>query len=173
MKITSLSIRRNPTNINVQKLKTQNELTNVYLKEQTEYIQNQINKNRDLAEDRQSRIAWQTVNKLSWGKSTARAKLKATSQGEQIHLWKHFENLLAKPLKVTDEPITKIISNQLDMKLRHYIQEELNSVLKKKLKTGKQRGLMKYLQKYGRARNLTTYCNTIIPGTQEGQGNPY
>ena len=63
LKITSQCIRRNPTNINSQKLKkAQNELTNIYLKEQTEYIQNQINKIRDSVEDRQSRIAWQTFN---------------------------------------------------------------------------------------------------------------
>ena len=49
---------RNPTNINILKLeKAQNELTNIYLKEETEYIQYQINKIRDLVEDRQSRIA--------------------------------------------------------------------------------------------------------------------
>ena len=37
--------RRNPTNINTLKLKkAQNELSNIYLKEQTEYIQNQIDK---------------------------------------------------------------------------------------------------------------------------------
>ena len=63
MKTTSLCNWRNPTNINAQKLKkAQNELTNAYLKEQTEYIQNQINKIRDSVEDKQSRIAWQTVN---------------------------------------------------------------------------------------------------------------
>ena len=82
VKTTSLCYRRNSTNINAQKLKKQNELTNVYLKEQTDYIQNQINKIRDLVEDRQSRIAWQTVNKVSRRKSTARAKLKAASQEE-------------------------------------------------------------------------------------------
>ena len=56
-----------------------NELVNIYLKEQTEYIQNQIDKIRDSIEDRQSRIAWQSVNEVSWRKSTAKAKLKATS----------------------------------------------------------------------------------------------
>ena len=45
VKITSLRNRWNPTNINTQKLKkAQNELTNVNLKEQIEYIQNQKNK---------------------------------------------------------------------------------------------------------------------------------
>ena len=71
---------RNPTNINVQK--AQNELTNVYLKEQTEYIQNQIKKIRDSVEDKQSRIARQTVNEMSRKKSTVRGKLKAASQEE-------------------------------------------------------------------------------------------
>ena len=55
-KITSLSNKRNPANINAQKLKkAQNEQTNVYLKEK--YIQNQINKIRNSVEDRSSRRA--------------------------------------------------------------------------------------------------------------------
>ena len=60
-------------------------------------------------------------------KSTARAKLNATSQEKQYNLWKqHSENLLGKPPKVMDEPITKIISNHLNIKLGHFTQEELN-----------------------------------------------
>ena len=54
--------------------------------EQTEYIQNQIDKIRDSVEDGQSRIARQTVNKESRRKSTAKAKLKATNQQERIKL---------------------------------------------------------------------------------------
>ena len=61
-----------------------------------------------------------------------KAKLKATIQEEQMHLWKqHFKNLLRKLLKITHEPIMKIISNQLDIKLGKFTQEELNSVLRK------------------------------------------
>ena len=133
MKTASICNRRNPTNINALKLKkAQNELANVYLKEQTEYIQNQVNKIRDSVEDKQSRITWQTVNEVSKRKSTAKAKLKATSQEERIHLWKqHFENLPGKPPRVTHEPIKKIISNQLDIKLEQFMQEELDSVLRK------------------------------------------
>ena len=41
-----------------------------------------MNKIRDSVEDRQSRIAWQMVNEVSRRKSTAKAKLKATSQEE-------------------------------------------------------------------------------------------
>ena len=93
-------------------------------------MQNQINKIRDSVEDRESRIAWQTVNEVSWRKGNVKAKLKATSQEERIQLWKHdFENLLEKPPKVTHETITKIISYQLDIKLGQFTQDELESVL--------------------------------------------
>ena len=133
VKTASKCNRNNPTNTNALKLKkAQNEIANMYLKEQTEYIQNQINKIRDSVENRQSRIAWQTVNKVSRKKSTAKAKLKATSQEEQIQLWKeHFKNLLGNPLKVTHEPIKRIIGEQLDIKLGQFMQEELDSVLRK------------------------------------------
>ena len=137
--------------------KQKNELANIYLKEQTEFIPNQINNISDSVKDRQSTIAWQTVNGVSRRKSTAKDKLKATSKQEWIHLWKqHFENLLSKPQKIFHEPITKFISNQLNIKLGQFTLEELNSVLRKN-KLGKQQGLMKYSQKYGRPGNLTAY----------------
>ena len=157
MKTASKWNKKNPTNTNALKLKkAQNELANIYQKEQTGYIQNQIDKIRDSVEDRQSRIAWQTVIEVSRRKSTTKAKLKATSQQEQIHLWKqHFENLLENPPKSTHEPITKIISKQLDIKLGLFSQE---------LKIEKQQGSMKYPQKYGKPGNSTTYCsNTVMP----------
>ena len=112
MKTASKSYRKNPTNTNARKLKkVQYQLTGIYPNEQTEYIQNQIDKIRDSVEDRQSRIAWQTINKVSRRKSTAKEKLRATNQQERIKLWKqHFENLLRNPQKVTHEPITRIIS---------------------------------------------------------------
>ena len=59
VKTASKSYRKNPTNIYAWKLKTaQYQLAGIYIKEQTEYIQNQIDKIRDSVEDRQSRIAW-------------------------------------------------------------------------------------------------------------------
>ena len=83
-------------------------------------------------EDRQSRIAWQTINEVSRRKSKAKAKLKATNQQEGIKLWKqHFENLQGNPPKVIHEPITRIISKQLDIKLGPFTQEVLDSVLRK------------------------------------------
>ena len=83
MKTASKCNRKNPTNTNAQKLKkAQNELASIYLKEQREYIQNQIDKIRDSVEDRQSRIVWQMINEVSRRKSTAKAKVKATNQQE-------------------------------------------------------------------------------------------
>ena len=89
---------------------------------------------------------------MSRRKSTARAKLKAASQ-ERIHLWKqHFENLLGKPPKVTDDPFTKIICNQLDIKLGQFTLEELE--IKNR----------KAAEKYRRQGNLTRYCSdTVTP----------
>ena len=164
VKTTTKCDRRNPSNINALKLKkAQNKFVNIYKKEQTEYIQNQINKIRDSVEDRQSRIAWQTVNEVSRRKSTAKANLNATSQEEGIHPWKqHFENLLGNPPKVTHETTTRIINEQFDIKLGQFTQE-LDSVLKK-LKIEKHQGLMKYPQKYERLGNSTTYCSdTVMP----------
>ena len=48
VKTVSKCYKKNPTNTNALKLKmAQNELANIYLKEQTEYIQNQIDKIKD------------------------------------------------------------------------------------------------------------------------------
>ena len=91
-----------------------------------------MDKIRDSVEDRQSRIAWQTINEVSRRKSTTKAKLKATNQQERIKQWKqHFENLLGNPPKVTHAPITRIISKPLGIKLGPFTQEELDSVLRK------------------------------------------
>ena len=142
MKTASKNYRKKPTNTNARKLKTaQYQLAGIYIKELTEYIQNQIDNFRDSVEDRQSWIAWQTKNEMSRRKSTAKAKLKAANQLERIKLWKqHFENLLGNPPKVTHEPITRIISKQLDIKLGPFTQEELDSVLRK-IKNRKAAGL--------------------------------
>ena len=121
--------------------KAQNEFPNIYLKEQTEYIQNQIDKTGDSAEDRQSRIARQKINEVSRRKSTTKAKLKAINQQERIKLWKqHFKNLQGNPSKVIQESITRIISKQLGIKLGPFTQEELDSVLRK-IKNKKAAGL--------------------------------
>ena len=158
--------RKNPTNTNALKLKTaQYQLAGIYIKEQTEYIQNQIDKIRDSVEDRQSRIAWQTINEVSRRKNTAKAKLKAANQQERIKLWKqHFENLLGNPPKITHEPITRIISKQLDIKLGPFTQEELDSVLRK-IKNRKAAGLDEIPPEVWKTRQfddiLLCHCNAV------------
>ena len=94
------------------------------------------------------------ANQVSRRKSTAKAKLKATSQEERIHLWKqHFDNLLGNSLKVTDKPITKIISNQLDIKLGQFTQK-LDLVLRK-IKNRKAAGLDKIPPEVWKTREFT------------------
>ena len=166
VKTASKNYRKNPTNTNALKLKTaQYQLAGIYIKEQTEYIQNQIHKIRDSVEDRQSRIAWQTINEVSRRKNTAKAKLKAANQQERIKLWKqHFENLLGNPPKITQEPITRIISKQLDIKLGPFTQEELDSVLRK-IKNRKAAGLDEIPPEVWKTRQfddiLLRHCNAV------------
>ena len=66
VKTASKSYRKNSANTNPRKLKkAQYQLAGIYIKEQMEYIQNQIDKIRGSVEDRQSRITWQAINKVS------------------------------------------------------------------------------------------------------------
>ena len=116
-------------------------------------------------EDKQSRIAWQTINEVSRRKSTAKAKLKAASQQERVKLWEqHFKNLLGSPPKIMDEPITRIISKQLDIKLGPFTKEELDSVLKK-IKNRKAAGLDEIPPEVWKTRQfddiLLRQCNAV------------
>ena len=110
-------------------------------------------------------ITWQTVNEVNRRKSTAKAWLNATSQEERIHRWKqYFENLQGNPPKVTNEPITKIISNQLDIKLGHFTQEELDSVLRN-IKNRKAAGLDEIPPEVWKTKEfddiLLRHCNSV------------
>ena len=115
--------------------------------------------------DRQTRIAWQTINEVSRRENTAKAKLKAANQQERIKLWKqHFENLLGNPPKITHELITRIISKQLDIKLGPLTQEELDSVLRK-IKNRKAAGLDEIPPEVWKTRQfddiLLRHCNAV------------
>ena len=81
-------------------------------KKKTECIKYQINKIRDMVEDRQSRIALQTVNEMGRRMTTARVKIKATSQEERIHLWKQLTRKTSESYRQTNH---KNISNQLNI----------------------------------------------------------
>ena len=105
----------------------------------------------------QSRIVWQSMNEVSRRKSTTKGKLKATNQQERIKMWKqHFENLLGNPLKVTHEPITRVISKQLDIKV--------DSILRK-IKNRKAAGLDEIPPEVWKTRQfndiLPPHCNSV------------
>ena len=102
---------------------------------------------------------------MSRRKSTAKAKSKVTSQKERVKLWEqHFEHLLRNPPKVTHEPITRIISKQLDIKLGPFTQEELDSVLRK-IKNRKAAGLDEITPEVWKTRQfddiLLRQCNAV------------
>ena len=102
---------------------------------------------------------------MSRRKNTAKAKLKATSQQDWIHIWKqHFENLLGDPPEVIPDPITRIISKQLDIKLRPFTQEELYLVLRK-IRNRKAAGLDKIPPEVWKTRQfndiLLQHCNAV------------
>ena len=106
-----------------------------------------------------------TVNEVSKRKNTSRAKLKAASQVEQIHMWKeHFKNFLGKPPKVADKTMTKIIHNQLDIKLGQLTQDELDVELMK-IKNRKAAGLYEIPPEVWKTRKfddiLLRSCNTV------------
>ena len=95
----------------------------------------------------------------------SQAKLKAANQQERIKLWKqHFENLLGNPPKIAHEPITRIISKQLDIKLGPFTQEELDSVLRK-IKNRKAAGLDEIPPEVWKTRQfddiLLWHCNAV------------
>ena len=91
--------------------------------------------------------------------------MKAASQKERVKLWEqHFKNLLGSPPKITDEPITRIISKQLDIKLGPFTKEELDSVLKK-IKNRKAAGLDEIPPEVWKTRQfddiLLRQCNAV------------
>ena len=75
-----------------------------------------------------------------------------------------FDNLLGKPPKVTYEPITRIISKQLDIKLGQFMQEELDSVLRK-IENRKAAGLDEIPPELWKTRGfddiLLRHCNSV------------
>ena len=75
-----------------------------------------------------------------------------------------FHESAGKSPKVTDKPITKIISNQLYIKLGQFTQEELDLVLRK-IKNRKAAGLDEKPSEVWKARKfddiLLRYCNTV------------
>ena len=74
------------------------------------------------------------------------------------------ETALRKPTRKPTEPITRIISKQLDIKLGLFTQEELNSVLRK-IKNRKAAGLDEIPPEVWKTRQfddiLLRHCNAV------------
>ena len=66
------------------------DLVNTYNSEQETYIQRQIDNIQSAADNKQSAISWDIVNKISGRKSVNKAKLNANSQADRIHIWKDY-----------------------------------------------------------------------------------
>ena len=81
------------------------ELRKTYEKEQSAYLQTKIDEIKSAADNKQSALAWNTVNEISGRKRSYKAKLKASDQEDRLHKWKeHFQNLLGKAPNVLDRP---------------------------------------------------------------------
>ena len=77
--------------------------------------------------DKQSSIAWQTVNEITGRKKVHQIKLKVTSQQDRLRKCKgHFQNLFGKSPVVTNHEIETIIHCQCDIKLTNFSNNELN-----------------------------------------------
>ena len=133
---------RNATRANVRKYKqAQKDLEVTYFYEQQKYIQSQIDRIENASENKQSSLAWQTVNEITGRKKSTKAKIKASNQEERLKKWmNHFQNLLGKSPIVSDSTIEKVIEHELEIKIGPFNELELDLVLKK-LKNKKAAGL--------------------------------
>ena len=124
---------RNATRANVRKHKqAQKDLETKYLNQQQQYIQSQIDRIENASENKQSSLAWQTINEITGRKKSTKAKIKASNQEERLKKWmNYFQNLLGKLPIVFDSTIEKVIEQGLEIKTGPFNELELDLVLKK------------------------------------------
>ena len=71
------------------------------------------------------------MNEISGKKSCNSSKLKASSQEERVQLrQKHFKNLLGNQSKITDNEITPVFTEKLNIKKGPFTMEELLKAVK-------------------------------------------
>ena len=147
----------------------QKELVAAYITEQQKYIQSQIDKIANASENKQSSLAWQTVNEITGRKKATKAKIKAKSHDERISKWKnHFQNLLGKQPNVLDVQIELNSAQQeLPIKTGPFNGSELEVVLGK-LKNKKAAGLDNIPPEVWKTQKfndlLLHYCNEVYKG---------
>ena len=160
---------RKSTRANVRKNKqAQKDLEATYLNEQQKYIQSQIDRIENASENKQSSLAWQTVNEITGRIKSTKAKIKASNQEERLKKWmNHFQNLLGKSLIVSDSTIEKLIEQELEIKTGAFNELELDLVLKN-MKNKKAAGLNRIppeVWETGKFNDLLLYyCNEVYNG---------
>ena len=160
---------RNATRANVRKHKqAQKDLKATYFKEQQKYIQSQIDRIENASENKQSSLAWQTVNETTGRKKSTKAKIKGSNQEERLtKRMNHFQNLLGKSPIVSDSTIEKVVEHELEIKTEPFNQLELDLVLKKlqNKKAAGLDGIPPEVWKTGKFNDLLLYyCNEVYKG---------
>ena len=117
------------------------ELKETYELEKTEYLQRKIDNITNAVSNQKSAIAWKTVNEISGRKSCNRSKLKGTTEEERLKLWqRHFQELLGNAPEITEDEITPILTEELNIKKGPFTMEKLLKAIKS-MQYGKACGL--------------------------------
>ena len=113
-----------------------------------------------------------SVADSKWSEEKEEHLLSCQSRRTNADVERNFKNLLGKSAKVIDKPILKFIHNQLDTKLRQFIQGELDVVIRK-IKNSKAASLDKIPPKVWKTRKfddlLLWYCNAVYDQSTIGR----
>ena len=105
-------------------------MTRLYQAELENYLQTKIDSIKTYSENRQSSMAWDTINEITGRKRTSKAKLRAESQQDRLNQWKgHFENLLGKAPTISTQQTIELLPGQNDsnIKVRPFDDQEFSS----------------------------------------------
>ena len=134
LKEKSATKNSNPTTTSITEFnEARAQLKATYDEQHVKYIQSEIQLINHAAANKQSALAWKTVNEISGRKSSNKSKLKANSQTERLTKWQyHFQNLLGNAPNVSsDTVVEQIVDYPLDIKLGNFLDAEIIEVIKK------------------------------------------
>ena len=133
--------RSNPTPQNNQIVQNaKEELDWAYLKEQENYIKNQVKKLENAHQNQKTKLVWNIVNEISARKNSKKGQIRAKNPEERIKLWKkHFKNLLGQPPNIEDKTVEKVFE-PLPIVTADFTEDELLKAIKA-LKNSKAAGL--------------------------------
>ena len=133
IKEKSATKNSNPTTTSITEFnEARAQLKATYDEQHVKYIQSEIQLINHAAANKQSALAWKTVNEISGRKSSNKSKLKANSQTERLTKWQyHFQNLLGNAPNVSDTVVEQIVDYPLDIKLGNFLDAEIIEVIKK------------------------------------------